>query len=94
MLQLSNLLNHTLVFANNFTTENATIGQGTYYLILVWNRSNSTLPDSSITSKLLQLTANNTLPGLGMRLRCRNGVTASIIQTAPSAYSLLKNLLG
>ena len=86
--------NHTLVFANNFTTENASIGQGTLLFEFgSWNRDNKTFAkDSSITNvKLLQLTAQIThLLGLETRLTMQSmGVTASIIQTAPSAYSLV-----
>ena len=85
--------NHTLVFANNFTTENATIGQGTLLFDFgSWNRSNSTFAkDSSITSKTLTINStNNTLTGLRDAINDAGmGVTASIIQTAPSAYSLV-----
>ena len=85
--------NHTLVFANNFTTENATIGQGTLLFDFgSWNRSNSTFAkDTSITSKTLTINStNNTLTGLRDTINDAGmGVTASIIQTATSAYSLV-----
>ena len=85
--------NHTLVFANNFSTENASIGQGTLLFEFgSWNRSNSTFTeDTSITNKTLTIdSTNNTLTGLRDAINDGGmGVTASIIQTATSAYSLV-----
>ena len=85
--------NHTLVFANNFSTENATIGQGTLLFEFgSWNRSNSTFAeDTSITNKTLTIdSTNNTLTGLRDAINDGGmGLTASIIQTATSAYSLV-----
>lgn len=85
--------NHTLVFANNFSTENASIGQGTLLFEFgSWNRSNSTFAeDTSITNKTLTIdSTNNTLTGLRDAINDGGmGLTASIIQTATSAYSLV-----
>jgi flagellar hook-associated protein 2 len=85
--------NHTLVFANNFSTENASIGQGTLLFEFgSWNRSNSTFAeDTSITNKTLTINStNNTLTGLRDAINDGGmGLTASIIQTATSAYSLV-----
>ena len=85
--------NHTLVFADNFSTENATIGQGTLLFEFgSWNRSNSTFAeDTSITNKTLTIdSTNNTLTGLRDAINDGGmGLTASIIQTATSAYSLV-----
>ena len=85
--------NHTLVFANNFSTENASIGQGTLLFEFgSWNRSNSTFTeDTSITNKTLTIdSTNNTLTGLRDAINDGGmGLTASIIQTATSAYSLV-----
>ena len=85
--------NHTLVFANNFSTENASIGQGTLLFEFgSWNRSNSTFAeDTSSTKKTLTIdSTNNTLTGLRDAINDGGmGLTASIIQTATSAYSLV-----
>ena len=57
---------HTLVFANNFTAENASIGQGTLLFEFgSWNRDNNTSKDPSITNVTLTIdSTNNTLTGL------------------------------
>ena len=85
--------NHTLVFANNFTAENASIGQGTLLFEFgSWNRDNNTFAeDSSITNVTLTIdSTNNTLTGLRDTINDSSmGVTASIIQTEDSAYSLV-----
>ena len=85
--------NHTLVFANNFSTENASIGQGTLLFEFgSWNRNDKEFTeDTSITNKTLTIdSTNNTLTGLRDAINDGGmGVTASIIQTATSAYSLV-----
>ena len=82
--------NHTLVFANNFTAENASIGQGTLLFEFgSWDRDNKTFAeDSSITNVTLTIdSTNNTLTGLRDTINDSSmGVTASIclLYTSPS----------
>ena len=83
---------HTLAFNNSYSSETAVIGTGTLtFSFGTWDASNSFTANSDRTSSTITVnSSNNTLAGLRETINSADmDVTASILKTGTSSYSLV-----